>query len=103
MALLKYSYLIRPKNAFHYTAQSYYFPIFCLVYYKKKYLQGEKKILLWKHNFHIMDSQEEEFMLVEHMQIFTNQNACKPWLGAKSVQRFIYVLGLSVPDQGYAQ
>ena len=28
MALLKYSYLIRPKNAFHYTAQSCYFPIF---------------------------------------------------------------------------
>ena len=49
-----------------------------------------------------MDSQEEEFMLVKHMQIFTNQNVCKPWLDVKSVLYFIYVLGLSVADQGYA-
>ena len=52
MALLKYSYLIRPKNAFHYTAQSCYFPIFCLVKSKpyeniffKPYLDN-----FWKQN-----------------------------------------------------
>ena len=49
-----------------------------------------------------MDLQVEEFMLVEHMQIFRNQNVCKPRLDVKSVLYFIYVIGLLVGDQGYA-
>ena len=54
------------------------------------------------NTIHIVDLQLEEFMLVEHMQIFRNQNVCKPRLDVKSVLYFIYVLGLSVGDQGYA-
>jgi hypothetical protein len=108
MALLKYSYLIRPKNAFHYTAQSCYFPIFCLVYSNKVYRAQKYAAyniyfqIVSTNTIHIVDLQLEVFMLVEHMQIFRNQNVCKPRLDVKSVLYFIYVLGLSVGDQGYA-